>query len=268
MGISIPTLHIDFNLSRHTIEEPPTMTKPNSVTRFYDQLAGDYHLIFHSWEGAIQYQGNFLKGLIKSHLKEKKPTILDCSCGIGTQSIALASHGYRMTATDISPSEIERAKREARKRHLPIRFGVADFRKLTSQVPGSYDAVISFDNSLPHLLTDSDMRQAIRSIYHKLNPSGYLFASIRDYDAALKEKPKITPANEFRHGGMRRIIFQVWDWEKAGNWRMEHRKTQYRAWQRAEVTNLLKAQGFANVQWLMPKKTGFYQPIVIARKAA
>jgi glycine/sarcosine N-methyltransferase len=81
---------------------------------------------------------------------------------------------------------------------------------------------------------------------------------------------------------MRRIIFQVWDWqknniyqihhfiikEKAGNWRMEHRKTQYRAWQRAEVTNLLKAQGFANVQWLMPKKTGFYQPIVIARKAA
>src|SRR5438045_8603588 len=125
-----------------------SMKKKRSVTNFYDQLAGDYHLIFRSWEGAIKYQGNFLKRLISTYVNEKKPTILDCSCGIGTQSIALALHGYQGTATDISPGELKRAKREGHKRHLSITFGVADLSTRTPTVRGTRAAVTSFDSSL------------------------------------------------------------------------------------------------------------------------
>ena len=40
---------------------------------------------------------------------------------------------------------------------------------------------------------------------------------------------------------------------------------EYRAVQRDEITNLLKKQGM-QVWWKFPDDTGFYQPIVIAKK--
>lgn len=230
------------------------MKKRSSTVSFYDRLAKDYHLIFVDWNRTIKYQSKFLSGLISSYLKIKHPKILDCSCGIGTQAIALALRGYDVTATDISPAEIRRAKDEANKRHLKIKFGVADFRQLATDVPGLFDVVISFDNALPHLLTDDDMKKAIKNIGEKLNPRGLFLASIRDYDVAIKEKPKTTTPNERRGGGVRRVIFQIWDWqrnsiyklhhfilkEKDARWTTEHRETKYRAWQRRELTKILK----------------------------
>ena len=40
----------------------------------------------------------------------------------------------------------------------------------------------------------------------------------------------------------------------------------YRATRRKELTELLLANGCSAVQWLMPEESGFYQPIVVARK--
>ena len=39
----------------------------------------------------------------------------------------------------------------------------------------------------------------------------------------------------------------------------------YRALRRRELTSALEHAGFTNVAWLMPKDTGFYQPVVTAR---
>ena len=39
----------------------------------------------------------------------------------------------------------------------------------------------------------------------------------------------------------------------------------YRATRRAELTKLLTEQG-CRVEWLFPEETGFYQPIVVAKK--
>lgn len=198
------------------------MKERNSTALFYDQLAEDYHLIFGDWEESIKRQAKSLQKLISSYSKIRKPKILDCSCGIGTQAIALASKGYEVTATDISSGEIKRARKEAAKRHLNIKFGVADFRRLNAQVPGSFDIVISFDNALPHLLTDTDMKKAIKNIWLKLNHQGYFFASIRDYDKAAKEKPKFTPPYEMKEGGIRRVVFQIWDWQKNNVYKLNH----------------------------------------------
>ena len=41
---------------------------------------------------------------------------------------------------------------------------------------------------------------------------------------------------------------------------------EYRATRREEMTNLFIKSGCKNVLWLFPKETGFYQPIVIAKK--
>lgn len=41
---------------------------------------------------------------------------------------------------------------------------------------------------------------------------------------------------------------------------------EYRAARREELTNLLLANGCNKVEWKFPEETGFYQPIVIAKK--
>ena len=41
---------------------------------------------------------------------------------------------------------------------------------------------------------------------------------------------------------------------------------EYRAFPREELTNLLISNGCRSVEWKFPEETGFYQPIVIAKK--
>lgn len=41
---------------------------------------------------------------------------------------------------------------------------------------------------------------------------------------------------------------------------------EYRATRRKELTDLLLTNGCKEVVWSMPEQTGFYQPILIAKK--
>src|SRR5262245_4778418 len=122
-----------------------------SVQDFYDDLADDYHLIYPDWKATIEWQGEILDRLIQSQIGSQG-SLLDCSCGIGTQAIGLASRGFQVYATDLSPVAVERARRESARIGVSIAFGVADFRSLATQVEGTFDVVLSCDNALPHML--------------------------------------------------------------------------------------------------------------------
>ena len=252
----------------------------NSVAAFYDQLAADYHLIFADWRQAIERQGAVLDKLIESVLGTKPALLLDCACGIGTQALGLALRGYRVHGTDISSRAIARARQEAAALGVGATFAVADMRRL-EEVVGTFEVVISCDNSLPHLLTDQDLAQATRGIVAKLAPGGLFLASIRDYDVLARERPTTTPPRVFDTAEGRRIVFQVWDWsedgrtyivnhfivqEDGGRWTTSHAATAYRALLQSELAAVLKAAGFVEVRWHTPEQTGYYQPIVTARK--
>ncbi|MGF1470195.1 MAG: class I SAM-dependent methyltransferase [Rubrobacteraceae bacterium] len=254
-----------------------------SSQSFYDHLADSYHLIFGDWDQAVQRQGETLHELLRSQIGPGQLSVLDCSCGIGTQAIGLARYEHRITATDSSPGAVARARTEASRFGVEISFGIADFRHLEEQVPGSFDAVISCDNSLPHMLTREDLLQAARSIRSKLQPGGLLLASIRDYDSIIREHPTATMPGVIGPPGRKRIYFQVWDWEDDGltytlhlflvheaadGWKTQHHETRYRAVTRSELGEVLREAGFRDVVWRMPEDTGYYQPIVTARTAA
>jgi hypothetical protein len=49
-------------------------------------------------------------------------------------------------------------------------------------------------------------------------------------------------------------------------WKTKHHSTQYRALLREEMNNLLSATGFTEIAWHFPADTGYYQPLVTARK--
>ena len=115
----------------------------DSVQHFYDELAPSYHLIFGDWKRTVQKQAQVLDTLIRLRKPGSLPlSVLDCSCGIGTQAIGLALRGYRVEGTDLSPQAIQRARREALEAGALARFAVADFRALDTQVPGTFDLVI------------------------------------------------------------------------------------------------------------------------------
>lgn len=249
--------------------------------KFYDELSGDYHLLFEDWDAAIQQQARTLDQLIKKYATRKTNTLMDCACGIGTQAIGLAQLGYSITATDLSPKAIERAEQEAQQRQLQnITFTTADFTQLEASVKGTFDIVIACDNALPHLLTEASMSQALKSILSKINDGGLFLASIRDYDQLISNRPASTLPVVKDNTGQRSIAFQVWDWITSNTYTVNHftlkgqgenyethlRQTTYRAYQRAELSLLMAACGFEAIEWLMPEDSGYYQPIVIARK--
>lgn len=254
----------------------------NSVLDFYNELSESYHLIFNDWYHAVSWQGEVLNKFIRSqfvHSSEDCIELLDASCGIGTQSLGLVQHHFNVTATDLSPKLVERAKREAKALGVKINFGVADLRSLEKEVPGQFDIVLSADNAIPHLLTDDDLKKACRNLYSKLLSNGLLLLTIRDYDNHVKEKQHATLPRVMDEG--KRIVFQVWDWaddgktyitnqfimqEINGKWKTEVKKTSYRALLRDELSEIMRTVGFFDIKWHMPAESGYYQPIVTARK--
>ena len=245
---------------------------------FYNNLASQYDKLFLDWQATTQEQALILNKLFQDNGYDNSANILDCSCGIGTQAIGLASLGYQVTASDISDGEIAEAKERAVKNHVKIRFEHADFCALSETFSEQFDIVISMDNALPHMLSKSALEVAIQSITNQIAPGGMFVASIRDYDALLMEKPPYSPPYIHKTDKGQRVSFQTWVWNgehyKLTQYIIDDEETlqtskfdcEYRATRREELTNLLIANGCNKVEWKFPEETGFYQPIVIARK--
>ena len=245
---------------------------------FYNNMASQYDKLFQDWQTTIHEQAVILNRLFKDNGFDTSAHILDCACGIGTQCIGLASLGYQVSASDISDGEISEARERAKKNGVDIRFEHADFRALADKFSEQYDIVIAMDNALPHMLSNKDLGKAIKSITGQTKPNGIIVVSIRDYDSLLIEKPSYSPPYIHKTDKGQRISFQTWIWENdiyhlvqyiiedEGTLRISKFECEYRAVRREELTSLFEANGCREVHWMMPEETGFYQPIVIARK--
>ena len=250
---------------------------PNSFD-FYETLAETYHLIFEDWNRSIERQVGVLNPLIVKQTGRSSVNLLDCACGIGTQAIGFARAGHRVVASDSSRAAVDRAEREARKRDLDISFFVSDMTSLDEIARNDFNVVAALDNALPHL-TSFQVTKAVRAMGSKLEPRGLFIASIRDYDNLILQRPTIQEPAFYGEGGEWRIVHQVWDWvdnekyivhlyittQSGAGWVAHHFATEYRCLLRDELESALTSSGFEQVQWLMPKESGFYQPIVLAR---
>lgn len=250
-----------------------------SITQtFYDNLASQYDKLFLDWQATTQEQAVILDKIFAGSGFDKSANVLDCACGIGTQAIGLAAIGYHVTGSDISDAEIAEARERAKKNHVAVHFEHADFRALSDTFSAPFDIVIAMDNALPHMLTSKDLASAVHSIVKQMKDGGIFVASIRDYDALLQDKPPYSPPYIHKTTKGQRVSFQTWTWEediyRLVQYIIEDEDTlqvskfecAYRATRRAELTNLLQENGCREVRWLFPEETGFYQPIVVAKK--
>lgn len=190
------------------------MERTMSVADFYEKLAPFYHLLFEDWEASMERQGRALDGLIRACGGAHFRKVLDVSCGIGTQSLALARRGYAVTASDIASEAVERAKREAKLRGLSINFSVVDMRSAYDYHKRQFDVVLSADNSVPHMLSDQEILRAFRQLFACTRPGGLCIISVRDYGALEQGGVQIKPYGIRTVGKMRWLLFQVWEWRK------------------------------------------------------
>jgi SAM-dependent methyltransferase len=183
-----------------------------STAAFYDTLAPFYHLVYENWNDSIERQSAALDALIRSLVSDGALTVLDVACGIGTQSLGLAARGYRVTASDLSPAAVERARREAEARGLDLAWSVADMRRAHDHHGGGFDVVLCADNALPHLLTDDEILGALREFYKCTRPGGLCLITVRDYAALERGGVQFRPYGVRTENGVRHLLFQVWEW--------------------------------------------------------
>lgn len=246
-------------------------------SEFYDRLAPYYHLIFADWEASIARQATILDRLIRQEWGSEVRSVLDVSCGIGTQALGLSQRGYDITASDLSPKAIERARREAEARDLDIDFSVADMRQAHEHHRCPFDLLISCDNSVPHLLSDAAIRKAFASFYRCLRPGGGCLISVRDYSREDRSGTKVVSYGVRHAQGRKYLVFQVWEHDGpcydlsmyivedvGGEEGIAHIfRTRYYAVLPERLEELLRQAGFRAVHWA---ESEFYQPVLVGSK--
>ncbi len=99
-------------------------------------------------------------------------TVLDLTCGTGSQVFWLQRGGFDVVGYDINPEMIQVARQKAAKAQLNLTFETGDMR--TTQA-GAFDAVITIFNAVGHL-TRADFATAMKNINANLKPGGlYVF---------------------------------------------------------------------------------------------
>lgn len=137
--------------------------------------------------------------------------ILDCSCGIGTDAIALNNRGFTVTASDASPSMIAATKSRAAKYAADINVVQSNWAELPAKTGGPFDLVICLGNSLVHSETKTQMVRALQAMRKVLHPGAKLVVDSRNWELLYDSKPRVVPAQTvIERNGQRCSSLYVW----------------------------------------------------------
>ena len=124
-----------------------------------------------------------LEKILKNH---KASTVLDLTCGTGSQVFWLIEAGFEVVGSDISQSMLSIAKQKAKQKALKVKFLKGDCRNI---VVGQFDAVITIFNAIGHL-TRQDFKTCVTNVSNNLKKGGLYIFDIFNLDY-LKHKNNI-----------------------------------------------------------------------------
>lgn len=97
--------------------------------------------------------------------------LLDIGCGLGESSVYLARQGMRVTATDLSPGMLEKAREVARHHGVEIETAVSEGESLPFE-DDSFDAIY-VANTIHHL---TDRQAFFAEVHRVLRPGGWFYS--------------------------------------------------------------------------------------------
>ncbi|MGQ0671131.1 MAG: class I SAM-dependent methyltransferase [Actinomycetota bacterium] len=106
------------------------------------------------------------RAALSRHLPEPGTSVLDVGAGTGAMSLLAAQLGYRVTALDLSPGMLEKARRKAEAQGLAIEFVVGSSAE---PPPGPFDAVME-----RHVMWTTPDPVAALEAWRKVAPDGRL----------------------------------------------------------------------------------------------
>ncbi len=219
---------------------------------FYDALASDYDR-FVNWEGRLAHELPFLERLFADHDVRR---VLDAACGTGHHAIALAKRGYQMVGADLSAAMVEQARRNAAVAGAEVRFAVAGFGGLAA-IGETFDAVLCLGNSLPHLLTEKALAEALADFATVLHPGGLVVIQNRNFDRVWRQRERFMGPQSCHEGEREWVFVRFYDFHEATvtfnmirlrrdgeTWIQDVEATELRPIFRAELADALQTAGF------------------------
>jgi len=152
----------------------------------YAGFASRYDTFFEEG-GDREGQTDFFDAIFKKHDVHR---VLDCSCGTGEHLAMLAPLGPSFFGSDISPAMLAVAKEKMKGLNLDIPLARADFRSLPEHFPEPFDAILCLSTSLPHVETEDEMVQALKSMHASLTDRGVVIFTQGIAERMMIDRPR------------------------------------------------------------------------------
>jgi 2-polyprenyl-3-methyl-5-hydroxy-6-metoxy-1,4-benzoquinol methylase len=159
---------------------------------FYDALAPDYDTMT-GFEQRFIREKPFFRLLVERYGIQ---TALDAGSGTGFHALLLAQQGVHVTAVDVSGDMLQAVRSHAGHMNLHVATVRSNFQDLDKILKQEFDAVFCMGNSLAHVLTEEDLRTALRNFSSLIKPQGILFMQNLNYDRILAARERIQSVKE------------------------------------------------------------------------
>ena len=187
----------------------------------YDKFSADYdHFV--NWESRLAVELPFLEQTLRplSGPSAGPVRLLDAACGTGMHAIALAQRGFAAAAADLSEAMVARGRANAETAGAQVDFAAAGFGGLAQAFRMSplipFDAVLCLGNSLPHLLTPTEVNAALADFAACLHPGGLLIIQNRNFDAVMLQKDRWMEPQSYRSGQREWVFLRFYDYDPDG----------------------------------------------------
>ncbi len=145
-----------------------TTTRHGKIPEWYNKDSEHYDTFNENTDNS-KTTNNTIEKILHEY---KVKTVLDLTCGTGSQVFWLIKRGYSVTGADISLEMLNIAKNKAQQEQINLNLLHGDMRSIKV---GKFDAAITIFNAVGHL-TKSGFAKAMRNISANLNDGGiYVF---------------------------------------------------------------------------------------------
>jgi len=156
------------------IKNEEKMYKSEKVIKHYNEFGEkEWDRLSGTATGRLKFflHMEFIREFIKKEMK-----VLDVGCGAGRFSAEFAKMGAAVTLADISPGQIDIAKKKFSENNLLADdFIVTDLKNMSFE-NSSFDIVVCYGAALNYLLESTE--QGISELVRVLKPGGMIFISV------------------------------------------------------------------------------------------
>lgn len=224
----------------------------HALAASYDRLTNDV-----DYEAVVDFYWQILR---REGLKPR--TAVDLACGTGSVAILLAQRGLRVTGVDLSEEMLCVASQKAQTLPRPPVFVCQALEKL--RLPRGVDLAVCALDSLDYITEPESCREAIRRVYHALNPGGIFL-----FDVNTPEKLRAMDGQVFLDED--EDVYCVWrgEFDEEANicsygmdlfqregkvWHRSFEEHREYAYSREQLTAYLKEAGFTAVSVYADRK--------------